>query len=168
MKFIIKREDILPALTTVNGVIERRQTLPVLSNLLLNVKKDSLTLTGTDMEVELVTTISQPVGVEGETTLPARKLLDICRALPDESELSINVSGDKATVTSERSRFTLSPLPAQEFPLVDSLEPTFEFEIKQGEFKSPIFNKGGPIQQQLRPNILPQDIFPLRSFPLHT
>jgi DNA polymerase-3 subunit beta len=136
MKFIIKREELLPALQVVNGVIERRQTLPILSNLMLSAKQNSLTLTGTDMEVELITTINQEVGAEGETTLPARKLLDICRALPDDAEISININGDKAQVTSGKSRFTLSTLPAQEFPLVDEIDSVVEFDISQKVFKS--------------------------------
>jgi DNA polymerase-3 subunit beta len=136
MKFIIKREELLPALQIVNGVIERRQTLPILSNLMLSAKKDSLTLTGTDMEVELITTLKQPLGVDGETTLPARKLLDICRALPENSEITINISGDKAKITSGKSRFTLSTLPAQEYPLVEETEAIVEFEIQQSTFKS--------------------------------
>jgi DNA polymerase III subunit beta len=136
MKFIIKREELLPALQIVNGVVERRQTLPILSNLLVNTKQHSLTLTGTDMEVELVTTIKQTMEVEGETTIPARKLLDICRALPDNSEIKLNINGDKAQVTSGKSRFTLSTLPAQEYPLVDGLESIVEFEVSQKTFKS--------------------------------
>ena len=66
MKFIIKRETLLPALQIVNGVVERRQTLPILSNLLLSVKQKSLSLAGTDMEVELLTSINQETGDENE------------------------------------------------------------------------------------------------------
>ncbi len=136
MKFIIKREELLPGLQIVNGVIERRQTLPILSNLMLSAKQNSLTLTGTDMEVELIATLNQAVGVDGETTLPARKLLDICRALPNDAEISVSIKGDKAQVTSGKSRFTLSTLPAQEFPLVEGIESVVEFEIAQKTFRS--------------------------------
>ena len=136
MKFIIKREDLLPALQVVNGVVERRQTLPILSNVLLNVKENSLTLAGTDMEVELQTKIELSLDTDGETTLPARKLLDICRALPEDAEITISVKGDKALVTSGKSRFTLSTLPAQEYPLIEDLEATVSFEVEQHIFKS--------------------------------
>jgi len=136
MKFIIKREELLPALQIVNGVIERRQTLPILSNLLLSAKKNSLTLTGTDMEVELITTRNQDVATEGEATLPARKLLDICRALPEDAEITLSVNGDKAQVTSGKSRFTLSTLPAQEYPIVEDIDAIVEFDIQQKTFKS--------------------------------
>jgi DNA polymerase III subunit beta len=140
MKFIIKREELLPALQIVNGVIERRQTLPILSNLLLSAKKNSLTLTGTDMEVELITTLNQDIGAEGEATLPARKLLDICRALPENAAITLSVEGDKAQVTSGKSRFTLSTLPAQEYPIVEDIDSIVEFEISQKIFKS-LLNK---------------------------
>jgi DNA polymerase-3 subunit beta len=136
MKFIIKREKLLPALQIVNGVVERRQTLPILSNLLLNVKENSLTLAGTDMEVELVTTVNQAMNTEGEATLPARKLLDICRALPDDADISVSIKGDKAQVTSGKSRFTLSTLPAQEYPLIEELDSIVDFEVSQQIFKS--------------------------------
>ncbi|NKB36299.1 MAG: DNA polymerase III subunit beta [Gammaproteobacteria bacterium] len=136
MKFTIKREELLPALQIVNGVVERRQTLPILSNLLLSVKKDSLSLAGTDMEVELLTSIKQSFDGEAESTLPARKLLDICRALPDDAEITVSVKGDKALVTSGKSRFTLSTLPAQEYPLVDELESAVKFDVPQKIFKA--------------------------------
>lgn len=135
MKFFIKREELLPALQIVNGVVERRQTLPILSNLLLNAKNNLLTLAGTDMEVELVTKLKRTIEVEGETTLPARKLLDICRALPEEAEISLSIKGDKAQLTSGKSRFTLSTLPAQEYPLVDEVDTIMEFEVEQKTFK---------------------------------
>jgi DNA polymerase-3 subunit beta len=136
MKFIIKREELLPALQAVNGVVERRQALPILSNLLLSVKKDGITLAGTDMEVELVMKINREMNDEGETTLPARKLLDICRALPEEADISISIKGDKAQITSGKSRFTLSTLPAQEYPLADEVESIAEFEVGQKTLKS--------------------------------
>jgi len=136
MKFIIKREALLPALQIVNGVVERRQTLPILSNFLLSVKQNSLSLAGTDMEVELLTNINQDTGDEGESTLPARKLLDICRALPDEADISFNIKGDKAEVRSGKSRFTLSTLPAAEYPLVEEATSIVEFKLTQKKLKS--------------------------------
>ena len=76
-----------------------------------------------------MTDIKQVAETEGDATLPARKLLDICRALPDEAEISIHVKGDKAHVTSGKSRFTLSTLPAQEYPLVEDLKFHSGFEV---------------------------------------
>ncbi|MEX2524556.1 MAG: DNA polymerase III subunit beta, partial [Gammaproteobacteria bacterium] len=136
MNINIKREDILPALQIVNGVVERRQTLPILSNLLLAAAKDKLMLTASDMEVELVAEIDKPCDEAGEITLPARKLLDICRALPEDAEIKIQTSGDQIQVRSGKSRFTLSTLPAQEYPLVEMGDPTAEFSLSQQTLKS--------------------------------
>ena len=135
MKLIIKRGEFLPALQMVNGVIERRQTLPILSNLLLQVGPKEMSLTGTDMEVELVANIRRAFKSTGEVTLPGRKLLDICRALPEDADLSIDTEGDRAVLTSGKSRFTLATLPAQEFPLIELTENIAEFAIPQGTLK---------------------------------
>ena len=136
MKLTIKREELLPALQIVNGVVERRQTLPILSNLLLSSGPDSLQLTATDMEVELVAQIKKTTKGVTDVTLPARKLLDICRALPDGATLNLDVDGDRATVISGRSRFTLSTLPAREYPLIEMAERIAEFSVAQNELKN--------------------------------
>ncbi len=136
MKFSILREDLLPALQTVNGVVERRQTLPILSNLLLNAQQDSILLTASDMEVELTMETNNAVDSIGEVTLPARKLLDICRALPDEANLNLNIAGDRVLLTSGKSRFILSTLPAQEYPLVEINENIADFKISQSKLKT--------------------------------
>ena len=136
MKFNINREELLPALQTISGVVERRQTLPILSNVLLRTTKEGLLLTGTDMEVELMTSVPGDFGENEETTLPARKLLDICRTLPEGAEISLSVRSDKAVLTSGKSRFTLTTLPAQEYPLIDDLAVTAELEMSQSKLKS--------------------------------
>jgi len=135
MKLIIKRGDFLPALQMVNGVVERRQTLPILSNLLLQVGAKEMSLTGTDMEVELVASLQRSSKSSGEVTLPGRKLLDICRALPENADLSIDTEGDRAVLTSGKSRFTLATLPAQEFPLIELAEQIAEFTISHKTLK---------------------------------
>ena len=91
MKFKIQREVFLQPLSQVVGVVERRQTLPVLANFLLVARDGDLSVTGTDMEVELVGTVSADVEQEGEITVPARKLVDIVRALPDGSAITFSV-----------------------------------------------------------------------------
>ncbi len=135
MKFSIQREDILKPLQAISGVVERRQTLPVLSNVLLNVNSSSLQLSGTDLEVEL--RVETPVdAIEvGDITLPARKFLDICKALPDSAMIEIAVEGDRATLRSGKSRFTLSTLPAAEFPNMESVKGQVEFTIPQSHLK---------------------------------
>lgn len=135
MKFSINREELLPALQTVMGVVERRQTLPILSNLLVNVGADAMQLTATDMEVELVAVLKKAFGEKGDVTVPARKLLDICRALPDKAVLKLEFEGDRAVLTSGRSRFTLSTLPPAEYPATEVGEWLAKFGIKQGELK---------------------------------
>ena len=135
MKISISRDAILNPLQMVNNVIERRQTLPILSNVLISVKDNTLSLTGTDLEVEMINKCSITNTEEGDTTLPGRKLLDICKALPEGANLEINIDGERATLKSGRSRFTLSTLSATEFPSIDALISPFEFTISQETFK---------------------------------
>ena len=93
--------------------------MPVLANLLVVARDGGLSLTGTDLEVELVANENNvEIQQEGEATIPARKLADIWRSLPEEAEVTVEVAGDRATVRSGRSRFTLATLPAADFPKV--------------------------------------------------
>ncbi|HRE53261.1 MAG TPA: DNA polymerase III subunit beta [Candidatus Competibacter sp.] len=121
MKLEAKREHLLKPLQQVIGAVERRQTLPILTNVLLVAKEQELLLTATDLEVELSVRIELPVETPGEITLPARKLHDILRALPEESAVALSVEGEKATVRCGRSRFTLVTLPAADFPTLEDL-----------------------------------------------
>ncbi len=136
MKFSISRELLLKPLQLVAGVVERRQTLPVLSNVLIKLDEDQLSMTGTDLEVEIVGQTSlEETGESGEITVPARKLLDICRALPEGENIAFNYREDKATIAAGRSRFTLSTLPANEFPNVEEGSATLKFAIPQQQLK---------------------------------
>ena len=135
MKISISRDAILNPLQMVNSVIERRQTLPILSNVLLSIKNNILFLTGTDLEVEIKNQCSVESSEDGEITLPARKLLDICKALPDNAELNLIIDDNRAVLKSGRSRFTLSTLDATEFPSIDALISPFEFTLSQQTFK---------------------------------
>jgi DNA polymerase-3 subunit beta len=121
MKFNASRETILKPLQTVVGVVERRQTMPILSNVLLSVQGTKLSVTATDLEVEMVAETEIEVGTGGDVTVPGRKLHDICRALPEGSKLEVVLSGDRLTVKAGRSRFTLSTLRAADFPVVDEI-----------------------------------------------
>ena len=122
MHFSIQREVLLKPLQQVIGVVERRQTLPVLSNLLVAVADNRVTFTGTDLEVEMSASVEVQGVASGEVTIPARKLFDICRALPDGSKVQFKLAGDRVTVSSGRSRFTLATLAASEFPVIDNIE----------------------------------------------
>ncbi|MEQ8664030.1 MAG: DNA polymerase III subunit beta [Gammaproteobacteria bacterium] len=129
MKIKISREMLLPVLQAANNVVERRQTLPILSNLLFQAEGSGITVTATDMEVEIVCHIEHEAGTEGAIALPARKLLDICRALPAEAELTIEAGAGKAKIASARSRFSLASMKADEFPSIGSFDVTTEFEL---------------------------------------
>lgn len=136
MKFNIKREVFLQPLTQVIGVVERRQTLPVLANFLLIAREGQISVTGTDMEVELVSSVSADVDQEGEITVPARKILDIVKALPDGAQISLTVSDEKATLVAGKSRYTLATLPAAEFPATDEVETVDEVVIAEKALKN--------------------------------
>ncbi len=138
MKFIIDRETLIKPLQMVNGVVERRQTLPILANVLLAVEGERLSLTATDLEVQMNTQTALKTGEEGRITLPARKLLDICRALPDDAEIHVSAKDEKATVRSGRSRFTLATLPAAEFPSIETHADSLSFSLPQNLLKRAI------------------------------
>ncbi|HKK14892.1 MAG TPA: DNA polymerase III subunit beta [Gammaproteobacteria bacterium] len=135
MKFQIQREALLKPLQQIVGVVERRQTLPVLSNVLVNASGEGITLTATDLEVELMASTVQTVAEPGETTLPARKILDICRTLPEQATLEVTVDQERAMVRSGRSRFTLATLPAAEFPVVEDVKAGQSFEVPQKDLR---------------------------------
>jgi DNA polymerase-3 subunit beta len=119
MQIQIDREALLKPVNMVAGVVERRQTLPILSYLLLRAEDGRLTLTGTDLEVEMLAVAAGRVDKPGEVTVPARKVFDICRALPEGSLISIAKQGEKVVLKAGKSRFSLSTLPAADFPKVE-------------------------------------------------
>lgn len=132
MKFTINRETLLHALQLVIGVVERRQTLAVLANMLLRITDNQLYIVGTDMEVELTSRLTL-IGdhIPGEITVPGRKFVDIVRSLPDEAMIEINDNNQSVMVICGRSRFTLTTIPAKEFPLSATPANTIEFTLKQ-------------------------------------
>jgi len=134
MKIIAKREAILVPLQAVIGVVERKQTMPILANILLAAKSGKLAVTATDLEVELVAASDADVQRSGEVTVPGRKLLDICRALPEGSEITLTLEGERMLVRARRSRFTLSTLPASEFPTVEEINAEQVLKIPQKDF----------------------------------
>src|SRR3569623_2432375 len=122
MQFSIQRDALLKPLQQVVGVVERRQTLPVLANLLVKVSDGRVSLTGTDLEVEMIATTPADQLGDGEITIPARKLFDIVRALPDGVRIDLKLNGDRGALIAGRSRCTLATLPASEFPTIDEIE----------------------------------------------
>jgi DNA polymerase-3 subunit beta len=135
MELKIDRELLLKPLQQVIGVVERRQTLPILGNVLLKTADNELSITATDLEIEMVSHVALKNSDLGETTLPARKFIDICKALPSDASVSIKLEGDRAILRSGKSRFVLSTLPASEFPNIDAFEPVVEFDIPQQQLK---------------------------------
>lgn len=149
MKFVISREALLQPLQLVSGVVEKRQTLPVLGNVLLALEGQNLTLTGTDLEVEIIgQTLLEQAGEDGEITLPARKLMDICKSLPEHSDIELTVKDGKATLVSGRSKFTLATLSANEFPSINDINEKHSFAMAQGNLKHLIDSIGFAMAQQ--------------------
>ncbi|KAB0546882.1 DNA polymerase III subunit beta [Pseudomonas argentinensis] len=149
MHFTIQREALLKPLQLVAGVVERRQTLPVLSNVLLVVEGQQLSLTGTDLEVELVGRVALEDAAEpGEITVPARKLMDICKSLPADALIDIRVDEQKLLVKAGRSRFTLSTLPANDFPTVEEGPGSLTFSLVQSKLRRLIERTSFAMAQQ--------------------
>ena len=135
MKFTIQREALLAPIAQVVNVVERRQTLPVLANFLIEAVDNGLQITGTDMEVELVARARAEVAQTGSITVPARKLVDICRALPEGVEIHVQLNQEKLALHAGRSRFTLATLPASEFPASDQTESLQTYAVEQGKLR---------------------------------
>lgn len=135
MKFSIQRETLLKPLQQVIGAVERRQVMPMLGNILLSGKDSGMTMTATDLEVELMAGMDVEVGTVGDVTLPARKLLDICRNLPESASLTLQVMEGKASINSMRSRFVLATLPAADFPVIEDIHAEHRVTLAQRDLK---------------------------------
>jgi DNA polymerase III subunit beta len=135
MKLTATREEFLAPLQSVIGVVERRQTMPVLANVLLSARDDRLSITGTDLEVELVATKQVSVQQAGDVTIPGRKLLDIFKSLPEKTSVTLSTEGERVSIRGGRSRFTLSSLPATDFPVIEEINAQQTLTLEQGEFR---------------------------------
>jgi DNA polymerase-3 subunit beta len=142
MHFGAQREVLLRPLQQVIGVVEKRQTLPVLANVLLQLQGSRLTLTTSDLEVELASSAEVDVQQEGELTIPARKLFDLVKALPDGAGLDVSQQGDRVVMRAGRSRYTLATLPGSEFPTSELGEVVDRFRVPQSALKSLIEHTG--------------------------
>lgn len=135
MRFSTQRETLLRPMQQVVGVVERRQTLPVLANLLVQVKANRLSLTGTDLEVEMRASADVDTSEDGQATVPARKWFDLVRALPDGVKIDVQIKGDRVVMHAGRSRYTLASLPAEEFPTTDEIEVTDKVTLPEGTLR---------------------------------
>lgn len=132
MEFLIDREHLLPVLNRCVGVVERRQTLPILGNVLLRLGESGLTVVSTDLEVEVRGHCEIEVKQGGEVTVPARKFLDIVRNLVEGTELRLKLSGDRFVISAGRGRYVLGTLPASDFPLMQSDPAPKGFDVEEG------------------------------------
>jgi DNA polymerase-3 subunit beta len=137
MKVTVERAALLKALGHVHRVVERRSTIPILSNVLLRGEAGSLRLKATDLDIEVTETIPADVVMAGATTVPAHVIYDIVRKLPDGAQVSLEVSGDatQVVIRSGRSRFTLQALPESDFPDLAAGEMPHRFVLAPGDLK---------------------------------
>lgn len=137
MDITIEREALLKPLQAISGVVERKQTLPILSNVLLTIKDGRLLLTGTDLEIELIGFVHvDALAQEGTVTVAARKLFDICRALPEGVSIRLMLEKNNLKIRASDSHFSLNTLPAQDFPSLEDVEYNASFTIKQQQLKN--------------------------------
>ncbi len=148
MKIKTDRDTLLKPLQQIAGVVERRQTLPILANILLNARGDELVITATDLEIEMKTNASVHFEGELDFTLPARKLIDICKALPEKADIQISIEGERAVLRSGKSRFTLGILPAQDYPAIEPSASSQHFSISQNQLKHLIEKTNFAMAQQ--------------------
>jgi len=134
MKFSIERSELLKALGHVQNVVERRNTIPILSNVLIGADDNGLTLVATDLDIEVSETAPANVGAPGQVTAPAHTLYDIARKLPDGAEVAFAIGSDgRLTVDAGRSHFTLPLLPPADFPAMtaDDFTHSFTMSVEQ-------------------------------------
>lgn len=137
MKININRDTLLKPLSSVNGIVERRHTLPILSNLLLEGKEGKITLTATDLEMQISMSAETEITEAFATTVSAKKLLDICRALPEGSELKLAEQDSRLQVSAGRSKFNLQTLPAADYPVMTRAANTqLTLKLPQKTFRS--------------------------------
>src|SRR5512147_1608500 len=138
MKVTIERALLLKSLGHAQSVVERRNTIPILSNVKLQAEERELRLTATDMDLEIVEPAAAHVAAPGATTVPAHTLYDIVRKLPDGAQIEFESAsgGERLTLRCGRSRFTLSCLPIEDFPALTSSELPFQFRLPAADLRA--------------------------------
>lgn len=135
MEIEIQRQALLRPLGLITNVVERRHAMPILTNVLIQTKNNGITLTATDLEVELRTQVEGASGGNGEFTVPARKLFDICRALPADATIKLRSDKNKVVVRSGTSRYSLTSSLASDFPSLDGGDWSSRVSLPQSAFK---------------------------------
>ena len=137
MDFYITKEEVVKSLNQTLGVVEKRQTLPILSNVLFEVDESSLKLTATDLESEISTTSTvSNYKSGGKTTAPARKLSDLCRLMPDLAEIHFFLDGDNLKIETESGKYNLSTLPSEDFPVFETEDTQSQINISSQNLKN--------------------------------
>jgi DNA polymerase III subunit beta len=129
MKATIERATLLKSLGHVQSVVERRNTIPILSNVLIEATADGIRLMATDLDLQIVETVEAQVETSGATTVSAHTLFDIARKLPEGSQVSLAAADGKVAVNAGRARFNLSTLPRDDFPVIAEGELPTAFEL---------------------------------------
>lgn len=141
MDIIVQREALLKPLQAVSGVVEKKQTLPILSNVMLTIKNNKLLMVGTDLEIELIGFVPiQEMFAEGTTTVSARKLFDICRTLPEGTEIRCTLEKNNLVIRAGGSSFRLNTLSPQDFPKLEEGASNTQFSVEQKQLKD-LLNK---------------------------
>ena len=135
MKLTIDRMSLLRPLGHVQSVVERRNTIPILANVVLRAEEGELSLTATDMDMDIATEVGCSVMTAGTTTLSAHLLYDIARKLPDGAEVEIAVNDGHAMVSAGRSSFRLPTLPVEDFPAISSNELPVNFSLTAADMR---------------------------------
>jgi len=149
MNINIQKEVLEKPLSQIIGVVEKRQTLPILGNVYLELNQSTLTLVGSDLETEITTRVDDVNGGDGKTTVSARKLYDICRSLPNESQLSLLIEQDnKMVVKAGKSRFTLQTLSADDYPRLEETQWKHEFTLTQQQLNNLLTRTSFSMAQQ--------------------
>lgn len=147
----IDKEIILKPLQVVIGIVERKQTLPILSNVLIENQDGKIRFTATDLEIQITTTIDTGTrgGQSAAFTVGGKKFQEILRVLPDQSKITIDTKENKAQIKTNKSRFSLQTLPAQDFPkLSNQLENAKKIVLPQKELKNLLFSVQYAMAQQ--------------------
>ncbi len=129
MKATVERATLLKCLAHVQSVVERRNTIPILSNVLIEARDDGLRLMATDLDLQVVETIPARVASPGATTVGAHTLFDIARKLPEGAQVELAVAGEKMTVTADRYRSNLATLPRDDFPVIAETDLPTRFSL---------------------------------------